>query len=80
MTDRTAIDTIKGYFYQFDYAISKLLELDLDTDTIIVEGIEDVDVSTATDELAIQCVYFNESDPSVSGQTGHQFDYRMMRI
>ncbi|MBB6238301.1 hypothetical protein HDC90_002934 [Pedobacter sp. AK013] len=25
-------------------------------------------------------VYFNESDPSVSGQTGHQFDYRMMRI
>jgi len=21
-----------------------------------------------------------ESDPSVSGQTGHQFDYRMMRI
>ncbi|WP_431295310.1 Arm DNA-binding domain-containing protein [Pedobacter sp. P26] len=25
-------------------------------------------------------VYFNQSDPSVSGQTGHQFDYRMMHI
>ncbi len=25
-------------------------------------------------------VYFGESDPSVSGQTGHQFDYRMMHI
>ena len=22
-------------------------------------------------------VYFGESDPSVSGETGHQFDYRM---
>ncbi|RZL65523.1 MAG: biotin/lipoyl-binding protein [Pedobacter sp.] len=25
-------------------------------------------------------VYFGESDPSVSGQTGHQIDYRMMHI
>ena len=25
-------------------------------------------------------VYFGESDPSVSDQTGHQFDYRMMHI
>ncbi|MCX2584525.1 DUF4297 family anti-phage-associated protein [Pedobacter sp. MR22-3] len=62
MTDRTAIDTIKGYFYQFDYAISELLELDLDTDTIIIEGIEDVDVSTATDELAIQCKYYAKTE------------------
>ena len=38
MTDRTAIDTIKGYFYQFDFAIAKLLELGKPTDTIIVEG------------------------------------------
>ena len=37
MAYRTAIDTIKGYFYQFDYAIAKLLELKQDTDTIIVE-------------------------------------------
>ncbi|MFT6948792.1 MAG: hypothetical protein ACJARP_003226 [Vicingaceae bacterium] len=62
MTDRTAIDTIKGYFYQFDYAIAKLLELGNDTDTIIVEGIEDVDVSTATEETAIQCKYYAKTE------------------
>lgn len=62
MTDRTAIDTIKGYFYQFDYAIAKLLELGNDTDTIIVEGIEDVDISTATEETAIQCKYYAKTE------------------
>jgi len=36
--DRTAINPIKGYFYQFDYAIAELLELKTDTDTIVVEG------------------------------------------
>lgn len=62
MADRTAIDTIKGYFYQFDYAIVKLLELSEDTDTIIIEGIEDVDINTATDETAIQCKYYAKSE------------------
>ena len=61
MTDRTAIDTIKGYFYQFDYAILKLLELNQHTDTIIVEGIEDVDISTATEETAVQCKYYSKT-------------------
>lgn len=62
MADRTAIDTIKGYFYQFDYAIAKLLELKRDTDTIIVEGIEDVDINTATEETAVQCKYYAKSE------------------
>ncbi len=62
MTDRTAIDTIKGYFYQFDYAILKLLELAADTDTIVVEGIEDVDVNTAKEETAIQCKYYAKTE------------------
>src|SRR4051794_491151 len=62
MADRTAIDTIKGYFYQFDYAIAKLLELSQDTDTIIVEGIEDVDINTATEETAIQCKYYAKTE------------------
>jgi len=62
MTDRTAIDTIKGYFYQFDYAIAKLLELGKDTDTIIVEGIEDVDINTATEETTIQCKYYAKTE------------------
>lgn len=62
MNDRTAIDTIKGYFYQFDYAIAKLLELATDTETIVVEGIEDVDISTAIDETAIQCKYYAKTE------------------
>jgi hypothetical protein len=32
-----------------------------------------------TDFIA-QIVYFGESNPSVSSQTGHRFNYRMMRI
>lgn len=62
MADRTAIDTIKGYFYQFDYGIVKLLELSQDNDTIIVEGIEDVDIKTATEETAIQCKYYAKTE------------------
>jgi hypothetical protein len=62
MPDRTAIDTIKGYFYQFDYAIAKLLELREETDTITVEGIEDVDINTATEEIAIQCKYYAKTE------------------
>lgn len=58
MTDRTATDTIKGYFYQFDYAITKLLELESDNDTIVVEGVEGVDINTATEETAVQCKYY----------------------
>ena len=62
MKDRTAISTIKGYFYQFDYTILKLLELRLDTDNILVEGIEDVDIKTATEETAIQCKYYEHTE------------------
>lgn len=45
MGDRSAIDTIKGYFYQFDYTILSLLKLSQDTDAITIEGIEDIDIS-----------------------------------
>lgn len=62
MTDRTAVDTIKGYFYQFDYAIVKLLELEQDSDTVLIEGIEDVDINTATEETAIQCKYYAKTE------------------
>ena len=62
MKDRTAIDTIKGYFYQLDFSIIKLLELVNDTDSIVVEGIEDVDINTATEETAIQCKYYAKTE------------------
>ena len=62
MADRTAIDTIKGYFYQFDYAICQLLELQNDTDITTIEGIEDVDIKTANEETAIQCKYYSKTE------------------
>lgn len=62
MADRTAIDTIRGYFYQFDYSIDQILQLKNDTESIVVEGVEDIDVKTATDETAIQCKYYSKSE------------------
>ena len=62
MTDRTATDTIKGYFYQFDLAILKILDLKEENYIITVEGIEDVDVKNATEEIAIQCKYHSKTE------------------
>lgn len=62
MTDRTATDTIKGYFYQFDLSILKLLELNDEKHKITVEGIEDIDVKNATEETAIQCKYHSKTE------------------
>ncbi len=60
MADRTATDTIRGYFYQFDLAILTLLQLEDDAHEITIEGIEDVDVKKATEEIAIQCKYHSK--------------------
>ena len=54
---RDAIDTITGYYYQFDYYILQLLNLSKDTDTVTIEGIEDVDISEDGILKAIQCKY-----------------------
>jgi hypothetical protein len=62
MADRTAIDTIRGYFYQFDYSMVSLLNLSNDTDSILVEGIEDIDITTATETTAIQCKYYEKTE------------------
>ena len=62
MNSRSATDTIKGYFYQFDYSIKKILECHNPNDSITVEGIEDIDVKTATDETAIQCKYYAKTE------------------
>lgn len=70
MTSRAATDTIKGYFYQFDYSISRLLELVNDTDKITIEGIEDIDINTLDAGTAIQCKYYakTEYNHSVIGE------------
>jgi hypothetical protein len=60
MTIRSADATIKGYYYQFDTSILKILELKNDSDSITVEGIEDIDISTATETTAVQCKYLSK--------------------
>ena len=62
MGDRSAVNTIRGYFYQFDYSIIKILELENATDAIMIEGIEDIDVSSASEETAIQCKYYEHTE------------------
>lgn len=61
MRSRSAIDTILGYYYQFDYSIYRLLNLSNNDDAIVVEGIEDVDISTRNEELAVQCKYYSKT-------------------
>ncbi len=61
MRDRSAIDTILGYFYQFDCSIEMLLALQNNSDTITVEGIEDIDINSASKETAIQCKYYSKT-------------------
>lgn len=60
MNNRAADATIKGYYYQFDTSILKLLELSSDTDFITIEGIEDIDINTSSDTTAVQCKYLSK--------------------
>jgi hypothetical protein len=62
MIERTATDTIKGYFYQFDLSILTLLELKDENHQITVEGIEDIDINNATVETAVQCKYHSKTE------------------
>ncbi|MBK8434806.1 MAG: hypothetical protein IPL28_27455 [Chloroflexi bacterium] len=58
MTNRSAVDTIRGYFYQFDYSILSVLQLHDSDQSIAIECIEDVDIRTATEVTAVQCKYY----------------------
>ncbi len=55
MVTRDAVSTIRGYFYQFDYSILQVLKLENDSDTICIEGIEDVDVNDENNITLHQC-------------------------
>lgn len=55
---RDAVDTIKGYYYQFDYFILQLINLVNETDTVTIEGIEDVDIFNEKEMIAVQCKYY----------------------
>jgi len=62
MINRGATETIKGYFYQFDFTIVKILNLTNDSDVITVEGIEDIDIESLTEDTAIQCKYYAKTE------------------
>src|SRR5680860_100986 len=62
LTDRSAVHTIRGYFYQFDRSILSILELAEATESVAIECIEDIDVRTATDFTAVQCKYYEKTE------------------
>lgn len=62
MRDRSAVDTIKGYFYQFDLSILSVLQLTSPDDSIEIECTEDIDIRTATDVTATQCKYYAKTE------------------
>ncbi len=61
MANREAVSTIRGYFYQFDYSILKVISLEHDDDTICIEGIEDVDISNEENITLHQCKCYEET-------------------
>lgn len=62
MPDRSAVDTIRGYFYQFDLSILSVLQLKSPDESIEIECTEDIDIRTATDITAIQCKYYAKTE------------------
>lgn len=61
MTDRSATATIKGYFYQFDQTIVRLLEA-TKHGSITVEGVEDIDLDDGDKSAFVQCKYYEGTD------------------
>jgi hypothetical protein len=60
--DRDAVSAIRGYYYQFNYFILRILELGNESDEVCIEGIEDVDINTTVETVAIQCKYYESSE------------------
>lgn len=60
--DRTAVDTITGYYYQFNYYTLKLLSLENLDDTVCIEAIEDVDIHAQGKITAVQCKYYAKTE------------------
>ncbi len=62
MATRSAVDTIRGYYYQFDLSILSILQLESLDDSVEIECVEDVDIRTATDVTATQCKYYAKTE------------------
>src|SRR5690606_20166203 len=61
VTDRSATATIKGYFYQFDQTIVRLLEA-TKHGSVTVEGIEDIDLNDGSASSFVQCKYYEGTE------------------
>lgn len=62
MTNRSANATIKGYFYQFDHTILRLLEATTPQACVVVEGVEDIDLNDGNESAFVQCKYYEGSE------------------
>lgn len=62
MANRSANATIKGYFYQFDHTIVTLLEATTPQASVVVEGIEDIDLNDENESTFVQCKYYEGSE------------------
>jgi hypothetical protein len=62
MTNRSANATIKGYFYQFDHTILQILQAASGNSTVVIEGIEDVDIEDGDDSVLVQCKYYEGTE------------------
>lgn len=60
-TDRSATATIKGYFYQFDQTIVRLLASS-EHASVTVEGIEDIDLDDGDVSAYVQCKYYEGTE------------------
>lgn len=61
MTNRSATATIKGYFYQFDQTIVRLLEA-TKQGSVTVEGVEDIDLDDGGASAYVQCKYYEGTE------------------
>jgi hypothetical protein len=62
MTNRSANESIKGYSYQFDHTLVKILECNNPDTEFVVEGVEDVDVLQGDLSTYVQCKYYEGTD------------------
>jgi len=62
MAERSAHATIKGYFYQFDKTILELLEATSPDSSVVVEGIEDIDLNDGIVGSLTQCKYYEGTE------------------
>lgn len=59
---RSATNTIKGYFYQFDKSILEILEQSNETNIVTIEGVEDIEAEKSDEKQFVQCKYYEETE------------------